>query len=219
MQNVCLAHAWRHLGQHNLNGRGACFSFHLPIAHVEETTQLPPLVSERHECAGTATERSTTHVSLISEPAASKESSSASWYKVLVVDDILINLKVLERMLKRLDVKKVKTAISARKALEELSLDSYDLVLTDIQMPEMSGIELSDRIHDNRILPTVVGLTADVSESVRDACIESGMAMVLLKPLTFEQVDEFFKLTLPKLLHERQRELERAPAASTLDND
>jgi CheY-like chemotaxis protein len=55
------------------------------------------------------------------------------------------------------------------------------------------------------ITKEVVGLTVDVSEAVRDACLESGMATVLLKPLTFEQVDEFLKYTLPKIFHERQQ--------------
>jgi len=73
--------------------------------------------------------------------------------------------------------------------------ESYNMVLTDLSMPEMDGTELCREILKRNTLnspkPIVVGLTAEVSESVDAECIESGMIQVLHKPITIDQIREF----------------------------
>jgi CheY-like chemotaxis protein len=90
--------------------------------------------------------------------------STAAGYRVLVVDDTIINLKVLGRILTGLGVDKVETVDSGSSALEALKKDDYNMVLTDIQMPGMSGTELSDAIrrspHTEKLV--VIGITAKV---------------------------------------------------------
>jgi CheY-like chemotaxis protein len=127
--------------------------------------------------------------------------STAAGYRVLVVDDSIINLKVLFRMLTRLGVEKVETVDSGRSALEALKKGDYNMVLTDIQMPGMSGTELSDAIrrspHAEKLF--VVAITAEVNESVVVRCQNSGIAHVLNKPITCHELKEFFETVAGQL--------------------
>mmetsp|Transcript_22347 Transcript_22347/g.33784 ORF Transcript_22347/g.33784 Transcript_22347/m.33784 type:complete len:186 (-) Transcript_22347:168-725(-) len=120
--------------------------------------------------------------------------------RVLLVDDTLINRKVLERMLKKIGVSTVVTVDSGKKALEELSSNEYDLVITDLQMPGMSGTELCVAIHKStNAPPIVVGLTADTSFDIAERCAAAGMADVLYKPITISEMKEYFEITVPRL--------------------
>ena len=108
----------------------------------------------------------------------------ANRFRVLVVDDIIINLNVLSRILRRVGVEEITCIDSGPKALAELEKKSnfYNLVLTDLQMPEMTGMELMRRIlqnngsnlTENQRLSTIVGLTAEVSEVVDVQFVEAG---------------------------------------------
>ena len=181
--NLCLKFVQRMQGNiwvENNTDCGSTFSFYLQIA---EATR------ERKSTATAKSIRS-------SSPTAVTEATSADRFHVLVVDDTIINLKVLERILKRIGVGKVTCASSARKGLEELEKDHYNLVFTDLQMPEMGGIDLTKIIigkdRKQPVPPMVVGLTAEVSDSVDAQCKAVGMAHVLHKPITATQMQEFF---------------------------
>ena len=91
----------------------------------------------------------------------------ASEYRVLVVDDTRLNLKVASRMLKCVGVENVRTAESGREALELMENVVFDLVISDLQMPEMSGTELCKIILDSNVTPKpdIVAFTADTGES------------------------------------------------------
>ena len=109
----------------------------------------------------------------------------------------MINLKVLSRMLGRLDVGTICTVDSGAKALATMEEQVFDLVITDLQMPNMSGTELSEAIRErkfcNNSQPIVVGLTAEENESVDALCIASGMERVLHKPITQQGLSEFLE--------------------------
>ena len=127
------------------------------------------------------------------------DSQVAHRFRVLVVDDTIINLKVLERMLlTRIGVGKVCVASSGKKGLEEIEQDdTFNLIFTDIQMPEMDGIEFAKQVLENysrkgKTPPVIIGLTAEVSESVEVRCLGAGMAEMLHKPITASQLQNFF---------------------------
>jgi CheY-like chemotaxis protein len=76
-----------------------------------------------------------------------------------------------------------------------LETEPYHLVITDIQMPGMSGTDLCEEILRRYAQPTkpvVVGLTAEVSKAMDEKCAKSGMLTVLHKPLTAHQLKDFF---------------------------
>lgn len=174
----------------NANDRGSTFSFYLPlISNHTDDEGIPSALAAKRRLSNPRMRR----VSL-------GRGNPVFDLNVLLVDDTLINRKVFDRMLKRMGVTKSKTVESGDEALKELSQNHYDLVITDLQMPEMSGTELSVAIQ-NRIEapPVVVGLTADTGNGVAQKCRESGMADVLYKPITLVEMKEYFETTIPHL--------------------
>lgn len=122
--------------------------------------------------------------------------------RVLVVEDNVINQVVVLGMLEKFGLS-ADSVSNGREALEALRNFRYDLVLMDIQMPEIDGLEACRRIRSGEAgagvsnLP-IVGLTAHAQKSDRENCIASGMTDYLSKPVSpralFEKLDRY----LPK---------------------
>ena len=115
-------------------------------------------------------------------------------YRLLIADDVPLNLSVLKALLKKVGVNDVETAVDGQDALEKLRTSErpFDCVLTDIWMPVMNGRELVAKIRtDERFadLP-VYAVTADVEEQKNYA--ERGFTGVLLKPLTIDVLSKHF---------------------------
>ena len=178
----------------NANGVGSSFSFYLPLisnVDIDASVGVPAALAAKRR-------RSSVRQKDSSRP---EHSNNAGFdLSVLLVDDTLINRKVFARMLKKIGVSKSVTVESGFKALEELSKNHYDLVITDLQMPGMQGTELSTAIQSCiNPAPVVVGLTADTGTNVAQKCEESGMADVLYKPITVAEMKDYFENTIPNL--------------------
>ncbi len=103
---------------------------------------------------------------------------------VLAVEDNAVGLTILKRALERRHVK-VDGATSGLAALEAASQRRYDLVLMDLQMPGMNGLETTTEM---RKLPgydavPILALTADFSDELRERCLRQGMQAFLSKPV------------------------------------
>merc|ERR1711884_396529 len=113
-------------------------------------------------------------------------------------------------MLKQVGFTKFSTVASGPAALKELYNHRYDLVITDLQMPGMSGTELSEaifRIKDEFFhTPVVVGLTADTCSQTVEKCKASGMADVIHKPITVDELTEFFERRISVLIDENENQ-------------
>ena len=122
-------------------------------------------------------------------------SMAGSALRVLLVDDVPMNLKVLGAMLKKLNIRSV-SANSGPEALRLLAEgDSFDLVLTDLWMPEMSGSELAEILAGDerfRSVP-VVAVTAD-TQAVSEA--PKRFQGILLKPITPESLEKIIREVL-----------------------
>ena len=176
---------------------GTTFSFYLPLVSCATYDSVPsaPILNRVSDFRSNSNESA-------GGSCAKKDKGSVFDYRVLVVDDILINRKVFDRMVKKVGVSYSVTVDSGKKALEELSRNHFDLVITDLQMPGMSGTELSAAIRDSNnlsIVPIVVGLTADTSDDAVTRCIESGMADMMYKPITVSEMKDYFETTVPNL--------------------
>merc|ERR1712008_392544 len=96
--------------------------------------------------------------------------------------------------------------------MEELYRERYDLVITDLQMPGMNGMELSEAIRARRQsdeffhVPVIVGLTADTCSKVVEGCLASGMSDVIHKPITVEELRDFFERRISFLIDQNQSE-------------
>lgn len=105
----------------------------------------------------------------------------------LVVDDIAQNRVVAQAMLQKLGWT-VQTACDGREALERLNATQFDLVLLDISMPGMSGIEVCQSIRGSATLAElpVIAYTAHALPEDRQKFIASGFDEVIIKPASSE---------------------------------
>ena len=114
--------------------------------------------------------------------------------RILIADDVPLNLAVLKALLTRMGIRSVVTAVDGQDAWEKIRTAEtpFDLVLTDMWMPKMDGKELVAMIRsDNRFddLP-VYAVTADIEEQKTFG--EHGFTGILLKPVTIDKLSRLF---------------------------
>lgn len=128
-------------------------------------------------------------------------SDGADAVRVLVVDDNAVNRQVAVGLLKRMDIDS-DTAEDGLAALEALRSRRYSLVLMDLQMPGLDGIEATRQLRTGGagVLDTqvpVVALTANVVAEARLQCMAAGFNDFLTKPLSARMLAESLKRLLP----------------------
>jgi CheY-like chemotaxis protein len=114
--------------------------------------------------------------------------------KVLIVDDNFINRTVAEGLVKHLGYQ-TRSAGSGKEAVEIIKAENYELILMDIQMPEMNGFETTRHIRENTAAenqPLIFAMTADVMNDVEEECEKYGFEGLLPKPVTEESLNKLF---------------------------
>ncbi len=107
--------------------------------------------------------------------------------RILVAEDNPINEKMLVRALSKLGYE-VGVAHTGREALDA-SPETYDLILMDMQMPEMDGLEATQLIRQQSIRqPWIVALTANALQENQQQCFDAGMNAFMTKPPRFEEL-------------------------------
>ncbi|MEG2076083.1 MAG: ATP-binding protein, partial [Victivallaceae bacterium] len=111
--------------------------------------------------------------------------------KVVLVDDVLINLRILGGLLKKMHVEVI-LCNSGSEAVTYLQHNGADVVLTDVWMPGMNGAELAAQLHtiDGLELLPVVAVSADIE--LKNNFDTSNFAEILPKPVTFENLKRLF---------------------------
>ena len=112
--------------------------------------------------------------------------------RILLAEDNVVNQKVVVAQLKRLGYQPDVVA-NGLEALTAVHRQMYDVILMDVQMPEMDGHEASRRIIQEFEIgrrPRLIALTANVFKSDQDACLAAGMDGFLGKPVDLAQLRE-----------------------------
>ena len=109
--------------------------------------------------------------------------------RILLAEDNLVNQKLATRLLEQMGYR-IDLASNGQEALESVARQTYDVVLMDVQMPEMDGLEASRRINaefpDTR--PRIVAMTANAMQGDRERCLAAGMDDYIAKPIRVENL-------------------------------
>ena len=115
-------------------------------------------------------------------------------HHILVVDDNLINQRLISEILGKRG-NKVKVASDGREALKMYLENSFDVILMDIQMPIMDGLEAASRIRAEEKRTghhvAIIGITAHVTQNCLEKCLQAGMDDFMTKPF---QVEKFLQI-------------------------
>jgi len=110
--------------------------------------------------------------------------------RILLVEDNVVNQEVALRMLERFGYR-ADVAANGLEVLQALRRQPYDLVLMDVQMPEMDGIEATEVIRTEMAgssRPRIVAMTASVMDEDRERCLAAGMDDFISKPVRVEEL-------------------------------
>ncbi|TGK36056.1 hybrid sensor histidine kinase/response regulator [Leptospira gomenensis] len=128
--------------------------------------------------------------------------------KILVAEDNETNCLLIERILKKLGYDPV-VVHNGREVVERMQIESFDLILMDIHMPEVDGIEATRWIRSrkgNSEFPVIIALTADAIESGVERFQKLGMNDCLIKPLDLVLLKKTLDLWIDKIEEKRKRD-------------
>jgi GAF domain-containing protein/CheY-like chemotaxis protein len=116
--------------------------------------------------------------------------------RILLAEDNVVNQKLALRLLSNMGYR-ADLASNGIEAIESVGRQTYDVVLMDVQMPEMDGLEASRRITEANPpgeRPRIVAMTANAMQGDRETCLAAGMDEYISKPIRVDQLVEVLML-------------------------
>ncbi|WP_331969239.1 hybrid sensor histidine kinase/response regulator [Ohtaekwangia sp.] len=114
--------------------------------------------------------------------------------RILVADDNPVNQKLALLVLNKLGYRDVCITQNGVETLEKFDEQFYDIILMDVQMPEMDGLETTRMIRLKRYhQPVIIAVTANAMQGDREDCAKAGMDDYISKPIKFEVLVEILK--------------------------
>ncbi|MCJ7445987.1 MAG: response regulator [Methanotrichaceae archaeon] len=113
--------------------------------------------------------------------------SDSNGLRILLAEDNLINQKVALSMLKYLGYV-ADVATDGNEVMEALEREPYDVILMDIQMPQMDGLEATHRIRSAGFKTWIIAMTAYAMDGDREMCIDAGMNDYISKPIKLDEL-------------------------------
>jgi CheY-like chemotaxis protein len=115
---------------------------------------------------------------------------------ILIVDDAAFSRRMIRKIFKS-DPYKILEASNGREAIEVISFEPPDCILTDLLMPDMDGFEFLSNLQSQGInIPTII-ITADIQEYSRDRCLKLGAVAFINKPPKEDIVRQTIQQVLP----------------------
>jgi CheY-like chemotaxis protein len=112
--------------------------------------------------------------------------------RILLAEDNVVNQKLALRLLQQMGYR-ADLASNGTEAVESVKRQAYDVVLMDVQMPEMDGLEAARQINARwrpQERPRIIAMTANAMQGDREMCIAAGMDDYLTKPIRVERLVE-----------------------------
>jgi len=120
--------------------------------------------------------------------------------RILLAEDNVVNQKLALRLLQQMGYR-ADLASNGVEAIESIERKPYGVILMDVQMPEMDGLEASRRIHaqwPGHARPRIVAMTANAMQGDREMCLEAGMDDYVTKPIRVDAlVDALLRVPSP----------------------
>ena len=128
----------------------------------------------------------------VSQSVAQMEALRVRGLAILMVEDIHLNVMVAKALLEKLD-QHVEVAMTGEEALQKARAKQYDLILLDIQLPDMNGFEVASKLREEDLVSGthIVALTANVIKK-RQEYLDNGMDDVIAKPIKKSRVIQVF---------------------------
>jgi signal transduction histidine kinase/CheY-like chemotaxis protein/HPt (histidine-containing phosphotransfer) domain-containing protein/tetratricopeptide (TPR) repeat protein len=144
-------------------GTGSCFAFNVPFKRSRATLDLAP----------------------VREPVRPRSGDALAGATVLLAEDNPINQQLALELLRRAGAT-VDVAENGRIAVERVQQKDYDVILMDIHMPEMDGLEATRAIRDLGYTVPIVAVSADALEERQSHALDSGCDDYITKPIDFD---------------------------------
>ena len=176
-------------------GTGSTFTLWLPERELSKPAGDPAAAAQKTPAAAVLPLRMSQRITL-PQP---KRDPALAGRKVLLIDDDMRNLFSLGGALERWGMK-VETAQSGAQALERLQNDAgIDIILMDMMMPDMDGLETTRRIRSqprHAGLP-IIAVTAKAMPGDRETCLEAGASDYVTKPVNIDELPKRMRALLP----------------------
>lgn len=145
-------------------GRGSDFTLSLPLQRAPATVKAVP------------------------PPKAIEPTNQPLSGRVLIAEDNAINQVIAQRMLEKLGAE-ADIAHNGLQAIEMVQQTHYDLILMDVQMPELDGLEVARQLQRDGIEIPIIALTANATLDSRQECLRAGMVDFLSKPYRLRNLE------------------------------
>ena len=192
------------IGVRSSPGVGSCFWIEVPLAAVGELAGGGRADAARRR------------------PGAGRDDAESSRFeglRVLLAEDNAVNREVALALLRRTGLE-VDCAGNGQEAVEMAGRGGYDLILMDVQMPVMDGLEATRRLRaEGACSVPILGMTANIFKEDREACLAAGMNAHLPKPVEPQMLYETLRRWLPAVAAPRTGAVAAPSAVEAIDWD
>jgi signal transduction histidine kinase/CheY-like chemotaxis protein len=146
---------------------------------------------------------------LVKQPQTINNMYAKKTIRILIAEDIFINQKIITNYLNKLGYTNIKIVNNGEKCIKELTFNEYDLLMIDIKMPVLSGVEVCSIIQDhftgikdykfiNKRKPYLIAVTAYCLKEDTDYYLKRGFNEIMNKPIQLEELNAVLELYLLK---------------------